>query len=75
MRHASISKEMVKKTEAYKGLTPMLQKMVLKRNNMVRSVNHSYQVAKNIGLDKWKSITNARYYNVLIVEEILNKED
>lgn len=75
MRHESISKDKVKQTEAFKNLSPMLQSMVVKRNNMVNSINHAYSVIKNIGLDEWRKVNQIRYYNREIVEEIIRLEN
>lgn len=69
-KHKTATRDCVIKTETYKDLSNMLKKMVLSRNNMVHGINHNIEVINNLGYERWCEITNTRYYNRSIVEEL-----
>ena len=71
MEQITITSEMVKKTEAYKELSPIRQKLYLSRNNIKCGIEHGVNVVMNIGEEKWQKITNASYQNKMIVLEIV----
>lgn len=65
-----ITTDQVKETEAYKGLSKMLQKMVVSRNNMKNAIQHGVSVVNNIGFDAWDKQTTSRPHNRLIIQEL-----
>lgn len=62
--------EDIKSTEFFQGLDHVAQALVLRHKN-VKSIRNGVNVASNIGYEKWNDQTGDRYYNRMIVKEIL----
>lgn len=62
----------IQETETYQGLQPIVQKIMMTRNN-VKHIEHGFVVAQNIGLTKWKKQSNYTWRNIAIIEELLKK--
>lgn len=66
-------RDAVMQTECYQSMTPIAQVLSLKRNNL-NHLEHGYNVAMNIGYDKWEAQSGFSFRNKEIVKQLLNKE-
>lgn len=69
-----ITTDNIRETEAFKGLSSIVQKITLSRNNVLNSINYNVTLIGNIGYEKWDKQTNVRSYNRQIIEELINGE-
>lgn len=63
------TRQKIKNTQAYLGLSKMQQKVSTMRSN-VKAIENSLEVVKNVGFDQWDKQTQSNYNNRLIVKEI-----
>ncbi len=66
-------KDRIRATEMYKKLIPVLQSIILKRNN-VAYIKHGYTVAKNIGYKNWLKQSDYKERNQIIIKELLEQD-
>lgn len=59
----------IKKTEHFKNMSRMLQKMFLTGNN-IKGIVHALRIIENTSFDSWKNISNYRYNSVEIIKEL-----
>lgn len=65
-----ITTDKIRETEAFKGLSYIVQKIALSRNNVLNSIDHNVTLIGNIGFEKWDQQTNVKRYNRQIIEEL-----
>lgn len=62
-------REEIQQTQTFKDCNKLQQTLTLKKTNLGH-IKHGITVAKNIGLEKWKSMCQFNERNKSIVEEI-----
>lgn len=70
----TVSREEIENTEFFKSLDPTI-KILARRSKNIQSIQHGVTVAKNIGFEKWNAQTGDRYYNRMIVKELIQKPE
>ncbi len=73
MTEIRITREQVLATEAYKNLTPMLQKITRSRNQ-IQQIIYGVNVCKNASYKKWEKESNANWRTKEIVFELLKND-
>lgn len=63
----------IDKTQAYKALNPISQKLVMKRVNRTQ-IEDEIIIARNVGIPQWKAQTPLQERWQAIVIEIVDKE-
>ena len=63
-------KERVKETETFKDLSPIGQKLFIKKNNLVL-IDHALKVIDNQGYEYWNEISNYSHRNKSVIDELV----
>lgn len=63
----------IDQTKAYQAMTPMVQKMIMKRCNRIQ-IEEEAIICRNIGVEVWKNQTPLQERWKAIVMEIINQE-
>ena len=66
-------KYLIKETDAYKKLNSIQKEIIMKRQNRL-VIENGYEVAKNIGVEKWEKQSNFNYRNKGIIMELIEKD-
>lgn len=60
-------------TECYKSLNSVQKNLATRRQNRLQ-IENGYEVAKNIGFEKWKNQTQYNHINTNLVGELINQD-
>tara|TARA_R100000781_G_scaffold113591_1_gene82412 strand:+ start:13184 stop:13411 length:228 start_codon:yes stop_codon:yes gene_type:complete len=66
-------RERLMETEYFNGLPKVVQKIALQKNNL-NHIEHGYNVAMNIGFDKWESQSGFSFRNKEIIRELIQNQ-
>lgn len=66
-------KQTLEKTEYFKSLSIIIQKITFSRNNL-KHIHRGYLVAKNVGFKKLEKEYNYTYRNLLLIKEVIDHE-
>lgn len=67
----NVTRDTIKTTEVFNGLSKIRQEMTLNRVN-VNYINNGINILKNIGLEQWEKTTSYSNTNQQIIKEIFN---
>lgn len=65
-----ITKDKIKKTNAYLSLTKIQQSLLIKRKNVLQ-IEHAINVISHKGYNEWEKTTNYSYSNKLIIKDLV----
>ncbi len=70
----TVTREQVEATYFFQSLNRTVQ-ILAKRTQNIQTIQHGFTVASNIGFEKWNQITGDRYYNRMIVKELIENQE
>lgn len=74
MTQIRIQKDKIKSTESFKKLSPIQQKLALKRTNVLK-IEHALNVIQNRGYKFWYTNSKYSYNNTMLIDDLVMQSE